>query len=131
MWPEAQDLNGVTQRNGVRSKGGYFYCKANETDRYGDMVYMPATGEWHGNKAVGTQLQEPGEQLNQTNGLFWTSDYNNNKDSKACVLWITPEYTFSAGTEDKPVIGFFNGDPATNKLNYYNNLRGIRPMKIE
>ncbi len=132
MWPEAQDLNGVTQKNGVRSKGGYFYCNANETNRYGDMVYMPATGEWHGNKSVGMQLQEPGEQLNQTNGLFWTSDYNNDdKDSKACLLWITPEYTFSAGTADKPVIGFFNGDPATNKLNYYSNLRGIRPMKIK
>ena len=135
MWPEAQDLNGVTQRNGVRSKGGYFYCKANETNRYGDMVYMPATGEWHGNKSVGTQLQASTEQLNQTNGLFWTSDYNNNKDSKACLLWITPEYTFSAGTADKPVIGFFDAKKsdgsvdATNKLNYYSNLRGIRPQK--
>lgn len=135
MWPDEIDLNGVTQKNGERSKGGYFYCKANETKRYGDMVYMPATGEWHGNKSVGTQLQDRTEQLNQTNGLFWTSDYYNNADSKACVLWITPEYTFSAGTADKPVIGFFDAKTsggavdATNKLNYYSNLRGIRPLK--
>lgn len=129
MWPDTRDLNGVTQRNGVRSKGAYFYCKPNETDRYGDMVYMPATGEWHGNKSVGTKLQDNGEQLNQPTGIFWTSDYHNNKDSKACALWITPEYTFSAGTPDKPVLGFF--DSESHKLNYYTNLRGIRPMKIE
>jgi hypothetical protein len=129
MWPDTQDLNGVTQRSGVRSKGAYFYCKPNETERYGDVVYMPATGEWHGNKSVGTKLQDNGEQLNQPVGIFWTSDYHNNEDSKACALWITPEYTFSAGTADKPVLGFF--DSESHKLNYYTNLRGIRPMKIE
>ena len=134
MWPETQDINGTTQTSGQRSKGGYFYCKKHTTtipadDRYGDMVYMPATGEWHGNKSVGTQLMESTEQLNQPTGLFWTSDYNNNNDSKAAVLWITPEWSFSAGTADKPVIGFFNATPASNKLNYYTNLRPIRPMK--
>lgn len=139
MWPDAQDLNGTTQTSGQRSKGGYFYCKKHTgdipaADRYNvnkvDMVYMPATGEWHGNKAVGTQLQEKSEQLNQTNGLFWTSDYNNeDKDSKAAVLWVTPEWSFNAGTADKPVIGFFNANPKTNKLNYYTNLRPIRPRK--
>jgi hypothetical protein len=133
MWPDTQDLNGVTQRSGVRSKGAYFYCKPNETERYGDMVYMPATGEWHGNKSVGTKLQDNGEQLNQPVGIFWTSDYHNNEDSKACALWITPEYTFSAGTPDKPVLGFFDSVSykLNHKLNYYTNLRGIRPMKIE
>ncbi len=134
MWPEAKDANGTTHRNGERSKGGYFYCTKHTgdipaADRYGDMIYMPATGEWHGNKSVGTQLMEPTEQLNQPTGLFWTSDYNNNYDSKAAVLWITPEWSFSVGTADKPVIGFFNADPASNKLNYYTNLRPIRPMK--
>ena len=145
MWPETQDLNGTTQTNGLRSKGGYFYCKKHtyedgdgdgkpdpilDDDRYRDMVYMPATGEWHGNKTVGTQLQDASEQLNQTNGLFWTSDYNNDdQDTKAAVLWVTPEWSFSAGTADKPVIGFFNASPKTNKLNYYTNLRSIRPMK--
>ena len=140
MWPDAQDLNGTTQTSGQRSKGGYFYCKKHTgdipaADRYNvnkvDMVYMPATGEWHGNKAVGTQLQEKSEQLNQTNGVFWTSDYNNDdKDSKAAVLWVTPEWSFSTGTADKPVIGFFNANPKTNKLNYYTNLRPIRALKI-
>jgi hypothetical protein len=130
MWPESRDINGTTQTSGQRSKGGYFYCNKNESDRYGTIVYMPATGEWHGNKAVGTQLMEAGEQLNQPAGLLWTSDYNNeDKDSKSAVLWITPEYTFSDGTADKPVIGFFNADPKTNKLNYYTNLRPIRPIK--
>ena len=136
MWPDTQDLNGTTQTSGQRSKGGYFYCDKHtdataipDEDRYKPIVYMPATGEWHGNKSVGTQLMESTEQLNQPTGLFWTSDYNNNNDSKAAVLWITPEWSFSAGTADKPVIGFFNADPASNKLNYYTNLRPIRPMK--
>ncbi len=135
MWPDTQDLNGTTQTSGQRSKGGYFYCEKHTgdipaTDRYRDMVYMPATGEWHGNKSVGTQLMEATEQLNQPTGLFWTSDYNNDdKDSKAAMLWITPEWSFSAGSADKPVIGFFNASPKTNKLNYYTNLRPIRPMK--
>jgi len=71
------------------------------------------------------------EHLNQTNGLFWTSDYDNtDKDTKAALLWVTPEWSFSsAGTADKPVIGIFNANPKTNKLNYYTNLRSIRPMK--
>lgn len=135
MWPETQDLNGTTQTNGLRSKGGYFYCNKHTgnisaSDRYGAMVYIPATGEFHGNKSVGTQLMDAGEQLNQINGIFWTSDYNNDdKDSKAALLWVTPEWSFSAGTADKPVIGFFNASPKTNKLNYYTNLRPIRPIK--
>lgn len=137
MWPDTQDLNGTTQTSGQRSKGGYFYCDKHtdataipDEDRYKPIVYMPATGEWHGNKSVGTQLMEATEQLNQPTGLFWTSDYNNDdKDSKAAMLWITPEWSFSAGSADKPVIGFFNASPKTNKLNYYTNLRPIRPMK--
>ncbi len=133
MWPETQDLNGVTQRNGLSSNGGYFYCKPNETDRYGAMVYMPTTGEWQGNKSVGTQLSEGTEQINQTStGIYWTSDYFNpynsgTINSQGCALWITPSYTFSAGTADKPVIGFF--DEADHKSNYYGHLRAIRPMK--
>ena len=136
MWPDTPDLNGTTQTSGLRSKGGYFYCNKHTgdisaTDRYDDMVYMPATGEWHGNKSVGTQLMDASEHLNQTNGLFWTSDYDNtDKDTKAALLWVTPEWSFSsAGTADKPVIGIFNANPKTNKLNYYTNLRSIRPMK--
>ena len=71
MWPDTPDLNGTTQTSGQRSKGGYFYCDKHtdaipDDDRYKSMVYMPATGEWHGNKTVGTQLQDASEQLNQT-----------------------------------------------------------------
>lgn len=128
MWPDGEDLNGVTQTSGALNKGAYFYCKANETDRYGKMVYMPATGEWHGNKTVGTDLDEPTEQLNQPAGLFWTSDYFNNSNSQACMLWITPSYSHSTGTADKPVLGFF--DEVGHKENYYDNLRNIRPMKM-
>ena len=140
MWPETQDLNGVTQRNGLSSNGGYFYCTKHTgdipaADRYGAMVYMPTTGEWQGNKSVGTQLSEGTEQINQTStGIYWTSDYFNpynsgTINSKGCALWITPSYTFSAGTADKPVIGFF--DEADHKSNYYGHLRAIRPMKQE
>ncbi len=142
MWPEAKDANGTTHRNGERSKGGYFYCKKHThadddiptdddipaTDRYGERIYMPATGEWQGNKSVGTQLQEQTEQINQADGIYWTSDYfYKSGNSQGCILWLTPEYTFSAGTADKPVIGFFNTE--NHKSNYYGHLRAIRPMK--
>ena len=141
MWPEAKDANGTTHRNGERSKGGYFYCKKHThtadkhtddipaADRYGDMIYMPATGEWQGNKSVGTQLQDDqSEQINQADGIYWTSDYfYQSGNSQGCILWLTPEYTFSAGTADKPVIGFFN--TSDHKSNYYSHLRAIRPMK--
>ncbi len=133
MWPEAKDANGTTHRNGERSKGGYFYCKKHTgnipaADRYGDMIYMPATAEWQGNKSVGTQLQEQTEQINQADGIYWTSDYfYKSGNSQGCILWLTPEYTFSAGTADKPVIGFFNTED--HKSNYYGHLRAIRPMK--
>ncbi len=133
MWPEAKDANGTTHRNGERSKGGYFYCTKHTgdipaADRYGDMIYMPATAEWQGNKSVGTQLQEQSEQINQADGIYWTSDYfYQSGNSQGCILWLTPEYTFSAGTKDKPVIGFFNTED--HKSNYYGHLRAIRPMK--
>lgn len=133
MWPEAKDANGTTHRNGERSKGGYFYCTKHTgdipaADRYGEMIYMPATGEWQGNKSVGTQLQDKSEQINQADGIYWTSDYfYKSGNSQGCILWLTPEYTFSAGTADKPVIGFFNTED--HKSNYYGHLRAIRPMK--
>lgn len=133
MWPEAKDANGTTHRNGERSKGGYFYCTKHTgdilaADRYGDMIYMPATGEWQGNKSVGTQLLEQSEQINQADGIYWTSDYfYQSGNSQGCILWLTPEYTFSAGTVDKPVIGFFN--TSDHKSNYYGHLRAIRPLK--
>ena len=127
MWQEEKDLNGVTQKNGERSKGGYFYCKPNETERYGKRVYMPATGEWHGNKTVGTQMSDITMQLNNINGIYWTSDYSKDSSSKACGLWITPEYSYgTGGTADKPVIGFFD---TSKKFNYYGSVRAIRPMK--
>ena len=139
MWKEESDLNGVTQKNGERQKGGYFYCKPHlstadpvvpNADRYGAMVYMPATGEFHGNKTVGALMTDAAYQLNQINGIYWTSDYEKEASptSKACFLWITPEQSYSAGTADKPVIGFFG---TSDKQNYYGSVRSIRPMKIE
>ena len=128
MWQETSDLNGVTQKNGERQKGGYFYCNVGETNRYGAMVYMPATGEFHGNKTVGALMTDAAYQLNQINGIYWTSDYRNDATSKACFLWITPEQSYSAGTAEKPVIGFFD---TSDKQNYYGSVRSIRPMKIE
>ena len=89
---------------------------------------MPATGEWQGNKSVGTQLQDQSEQINQADGIYWTSDYfYKSGNSQGCILWLTPEYTFFPGTKDKPVIGFFNTE--NHKSNYYSHLRAIRPMK--
>lgn len=127
IFPDATDGNGVTQKSGATNKGGYFFLKAGSNDRYDPVVYMPATGEWHGNKAVGTKLSDTSEQLNQPAGLYWTSDYHNNGNTQACGLWITPDRSSTSGTADKPIIGFF--DEATHKFNYYSSVRAIRPMK--
>ena len=127
IFPDATDGNGVTQKSGQTNKGGYFFLKAGSNNRYDPVVYMPATGEWHGNKAVGTKLSDTSEQLNQPAGLYWTSDYHNNGNTQACGLWITPDRSSTSGTADKPIIGFF--DEATHKFNYYSSVRAIRPMK--
>ena len=135
MYQDVDDLNGMTQRNGAQSKGGYFYLKADETRRYGvddgvvgGVVYMPATGEFMANKAVGDKIGATDRQANQTYGLYWTSDYFSG-NSLGCGLWITPDYSATGGTTNKPVLGFFDeaGHKSTN--NYYNALRAIRPMK--
>lgn len=135
MYQDVDDLNGMTQRNGAQSKGGYFYLKADETRRYGvddgvvgGVVYMPATGEFMANKAVGDKIGATDRQANQTYGLYWTSDYFSG-NSLGCGLWITPDYSATGGTTAKPVLGFFDeaGHKSTN--NYYNALRAIRPMK--
>ncbi len=127
IWPDTPDGNGVTQKSGATNKGGYFFLKAGSNDRYAPVVYMPATGEWHGNKAVGTKLSDTSEQLNQPAGLYWTSDYHNNGNTQACGLWITPDRSSTSGTADKPIIGFF--DESGHKVNYYSSVRAIRPMK--
>lgn len=135
MYQDVDDLNGMTQRNGAQSKGGYFYLKADETLRYGvddgvvgGVVYLPATGEFMANKAVGDKIGATDRQANQTYGLYWTSDYSSG-NSLGCGLWITPDYSATGGTTAKPVLGFFDeaGHKSTN--NYYNALRAIRPMK--
>ena len=134
MYPEVSG-----QKNGERSKGGYFYVKkfTDETNpaRYDQMVYMPATGQFHGNKAVGNKLNAAsGSQLDNANGIYWTADYFNTHDAgtekakrQGCGLWITPEQTFSAGTAEKPVFGFFNA--SDHKMDYYGTLKAIRPRK--
>lgn len=127
MYPEVSG-----QKNGERSKGGYFYVKefTNETNpaRYDQMVYMPATGQFHGNKAVGNKLKAAtNSQLDTANGIYWTGDYIDDNTTGGCGLWITPEQTFLAGTKDKPVFGFF--DTSEHKFNYYGTLRAIRPRK--
>lgn len=127
IWPDTPDGNGVTQKSGATNKGGYFFLKPGSDNRYDPVVYMPATGEWHGNKAVGTKLSDTSEQLNQPAGLYWTSDYHDNGNTQACGLWITPDRSSTSGTADKPIIGFF--DEATHKFNYYSSVRAIRPMK--
>ncbi len=126
MYQNTTNLNGEVMKNGELRKGGYFYTKANETERYGDVVYMPATGHWHGNKEVGSQMAGSGKQLDQNNGIYWVADYNDDGSSKACFLWLSPDNTFSAGSVSKPVIGFFDAD---HKENYYGTVRAIRPAK--
>ena len=134
MYPE---VNG--QKNGERSKGGYFYVKeytnATPPSRYDQMVYMPSTGQFHGNKTIGNKLNAAsGSQLDNANGIYWTADYFNTSGAatekakrQACGLWITPEQTFSSGTAEKPVFGYFNAED--HKMDYYGTLKAIRPRK--
>lgn len=139
MYPSARNANGETVRSGEASKGGYFYCKAHTgevpaSDRYDDMVYMPATGQFHGNKTIGNKLNAAtNSQLENANGIIWSSDYydtgSGTEASKrqACVVWFNPDYDYSSGTATKPSIGFF--DKSDHKMDYYGTLRAIRPMK--
>ena len=127
MYPESGD-----QKNGERSKGGYFYVKeytdATHPARYDQMVYMPATGQFHGNKTVGNKLNAAsGSQLDNANGIYWTGDYIDDNSRQGCGMWITPEQSFSPGTTatEKPIFGFF--DSLGHKFNYYGTLRAIRP----
>ena len=129
MYPEVGD-----QKNGERSKGGYFYVKkytsATNPGRYDQMVYMPATGQFHGNKTVGNKLNAAtNSQLDNANGIYWTSDYvrEATPTRQGCGLWITPEQSFSEGTAEKPVLGFFNTEG--HKMNYYGTLKAIRPRQ--
>lgn len=136
MYPEVGD-----QKNGERSKGGYFYVKqcTNEINpaRYDQMVYMPATGQFHGNKTVGNKLNATtNSQLDNANGIYWTTDFFDTRGAatekakrQACGLWITPEQSFSAGTAEKPVFGFF--DTSDHKMDYYGTLKAIRPRTKE
>ena len=99
------------------------------------MVYMPATGQFHGNKTVGNKLNAAtNSQLDDANGVYWTADYFNTSDAgtekakrQACGLWITPEQRFSTGTAEKPVFGFF--DASGHKMDYYGTLKAIRPRQ--
>ncbi len=135
MFGEALNLSNETMKNGDVNLGAYFFTKAvvddteaNAHGRYDEVVYMPATGQWHGNKTLGTQMTDVSTHIDQANGIYWTSDYFDDDKTNACMLWITPSNT-STGTEDKPVIGFFNTE--ATKSSCYSSVRAIRPMMIE
>jgi hypothetical protein len=132
MYPSAQNANGETVRSGEASKGGYFYVKkytdATSPARYYQTVYMPATGQFHGNKTIGNKLNAAtNSQLENANGIIWSSDYFDNGNRQGCVVWFNPDYDYSSGTATKPSIGFF--DKSDHKMDYYGTLRAIRPMK--
>ena len=132
MYPSARNANGETVRSGEASKGGYFYVKkytdTTSPARYDQTVYMPATGQFHGNKTIGNKLNAAtNSQLENANGIIWSSDYYDNGNRQGCVVWFNPDYDYSSGTETKPSIGFF--DKSDHKMDYYGTLRAIRPMK--
>ena len=128
------------QKNGERQKGGYFYVKeytdATDPARYDPIVYMPATGQFHGNKTIGNKLNAAsGSQLDNANGIYWTADYFDTGGEVAekakrqgCGLWITPEQSNNVtGTTEKPIFGFFNA--SDHKMDYYGTLKAIRPRQ--
>ena len=113
-------LTGGTADNGTslniwqdaaeHGKGAYFYTTPHTspvpaTDRYGQTVYMPATGLYHGNKAIGTTLNTAnGENaifIDANAGMVWNYDVN---DTQGASLWYYPEWNYTKAN-NKPAIG--------------------------
>ena len=126
------------QKNGDRNYGGYFYTRAyssaeNATNpkRYDPMVYIPATGQFHGNKYKPNEDNKmnisSNRQVDNYNGIYWTGEYFDTNTTAGCGLWIITDYDASGGSASKPVFGYF--DSSDHKFNYYGTLRSIRPRK--
>lgn len=112
-------LTGGTADNGTslniwqdaaeHGKGAYFYATPHTTtvpatDRYGQTVYMPATGQYKGNKAIGTPLNTTNGDnaifIDANAGMVWSYDVS---DTQGKSLWYYPEWNYTKANA-KPAI---------------------------
>ena len=126
IYPDKDD-----QKSAEGGKGGYFftnkYVNDESVNRYAPVVYMPSTGEYHGNKSIGQEMSATASYFDNMYGIFWTNDYVKANNSKAPALWLTPDWEY-IGTEDTAVS---EGKPAykAKSIDSYSSLRQVRPMK--
>jgi hypothetical protein len=119
------------QKSAEKFKGGYFFTNkySGTVNREAETVYMPATGEYHGNKAVGLQMSDAtNSYFDREFGIYWTNDYEKADNSKAPALWLTPDWKYS-GTLDTSVT---EGKPAykAKRIDCYSSLRQVRPAAV-
>lgn len=130
---DGEELNIYPDSLGTKSaessKGGYFfvdYYNKNDFGRYNQTVYMPCTGEYHGNKPDYGDMSVTGEFFDNPYGIYWTGDAANTQGVvKAPALWIAPSWTHT-GTNDT---GGDEGKPAmkSKPINNFSSIRAVRP----
>lgn len=75
MWEDA----------GQHGKGAYFYTTPNETNRYGQTVYMPATGQYSADHPAGTEMNTTISHEDTNAGQVWGS-------GSGKALWFYPQW---------------------------------------
>lgn len=120
----------LTARSAESSKGGYFFVKEydeNNFGRYNQTVYMPCTGEYHGNKTTIADMSVASDFFDAPIGVYWTGDDIGvgSASVKAPALWLAPSWTHE-GTEDS---GGNEGKPAmkSKPINNISSVRAVRP----
>ena len=112
---------------GEHGKGAYFYTSPNDAgttaDRYGQTVYIPATGQYVGNKTPGTTLStSSGDDaifIDASAGTVWSYEWSyENADKRGQAFWIYPDW--DRNNADKPAIQL--GRPS-----YFSTAMPIRP----
>ena len=130
---DGEELNIFPDSLGTKSaesgKGGYFfvdYYDAKNFNRYNQTVYIPCTGEYHGNKPDYSDMSVNGDFFDNPYGIYWTGDAANTSGVvKAPALWIAPSWTHT-GTNDT---GGDEGKPAmkSKPINNFSSIRAVRP----
>jgi len=139
---EAKDGTGLNilpdaegQKSAEQRKGGYFftskYVDEASVKRDNPVVYMPATGEYHGNKISPPDLKmsDPTSYFDYQFGIYWAADYEKADNSKAPALWLVPDWEY-VGTLDSSVS---EGKPAykAKRIDCYSSLRQVRPVEAK
>lgn len=130
---DGEELNIFPDSLGTKSaesgKGGYFfvdYYDAENFNRYNQTVYIPCTGEYHGNKPDYSDMSANGDFFDNPYGIYWTGDAANTSGVvKAPALWLAPSWGH-IGTNDT---GGDEGKPAmkSKPINNFSSIRAVRP----